>query len=159
MPEIKLIAAIDSKRGIAIGQKLPWHLPVDQRYFQEKLKDGPVVMGWNTFAANGFRPYGLGSNIVITHRDAEAIPGTWIVHDAHDYFKNAQEDVWVAGGGEIFSEAMPYATMLYITQLAGDFGADIFFPEYESTFHRIDNNRPQIENGITFTFQIWARNR
>ncbi len=159
MPDIKLIAAIDSKRGIAIGQKLPWHLPTDQKYFQEKLKDGPVVMGWNTFEANKFKPYGHGPNVVLTHRNVEAIPGVWIVHDAHNYFKNLDEDVWVAGGGKIFSEALPYATQLYITQLEGDFGADVFFPEFTSQFHRVDNNQPRTENGITYTFQIWEANK
>ena len=159
MPEIKLIAAIDDKRGIAIGQKLPWHLPTDQKYFQQKLKDGPVVMGWNTFAANSFKPYGNGPNTVITHREMESAPGVWIVHDAHVYFENLQEDMWVVGGGKIFTEALPYATTLYITHVVGDYGADVFFPEFKSKFHRVDSNQPQTENGITFTFQIWNINR
>lgn len=81
MPDIKLIAAIDDKNGIAIGQKLPWDLPSDRKYFQNHIKNGPVVMGWKTFASNNFKPYGDGANTVITGRDTEAVPGVWIVHD------------------------------------------------------------------------------
>ena len=157
MPDIKLIAAIDSKRGIAAGQKSLWHIPTDHRYFLDMVKEGPVVMGWNTFEAYNFKPFGNGSNTVLTRRDIEAVPGIWIVHDAQTFFRELQSDIWVVGGGKIYNAAMPFATKLYITQIEGDFNADIFFPKYDSLFHRTDNNKPQTENGITFTFQIWER--
>jgi dihydrofolate reductase len=159
MSQIKLIVALDDRRGIAIGQKLPWHLPTDQKYFQNKLKEGPVVMGWNTFAANGFKPYGHGSNTVITRRDTESIPGVWVVHDADAYFQNVKEDIWVVGGGQIFATAIPYATHLYITKVEGEYGANIFFPEYEHDFTLISEEPEQTENAIRFKFQVWERRR
>lgn len=158
MPEVNFIAAIDDKYGIAIGQKLPWDLPTERKYFKDKIKDGPVVSGWNTFAAHDFKPYGNGVNFVITRREAQAIPGVWVIHDLHNYFKNLQEDIWVAGGGQIFEQALPYATKMYITRIKGDYDADIFFPKFEDKFHRIDQNLPQTENGITFTFEVWELN-
>ncbi len=158
MPEITLIAAIDSKNGIAANNKLPWDLPLDRKYFKDHVKNGPVVMGWKTFATNGFKPYGDGDNIVITKRDVEAVPGVWIVHDVDEYFKKLKNDVWVAGGGMIFAAALPYATKLYVTKVEGDFGCDVFFPEFTELFHRIDNNKSQTENGTTFTYEIWGRN-
>lgn len=157
MSDIKLIAAIDDKRGIAIGQKLPWDIVADKNYFREKVKDGPVVMGWNTFLANGLKPFGHGKNYVITRGEVGAIKGVEIVHDVQDFLKNLDKDTWVIGGGQIFKEAMPYATHLYITKVEGDYGANIFFPEFEQYFRRIDNNQPQTENGITFSFQLWQR--
>ncbi|MDB5182515.1 MAG: dihydrofolate reductase [Candidatus Saccharibacteria bacterium] len=157
MPDVKLIAAIDDKNGIAIGQKLPWKLPSDFKYFQDKIKEGPVVMGWNTFASNGFKPYGQGENIVITRRDTEAIPGVWIVHDAQQFFETYKKDVWVAGGGQIFKEALPYATHLYLTRVKGDFNSDIFFPEFEENFKLADKQPDQTENGILFHYEIWER--
>ena len=80
-----------------------------------------------------------------------------MVHDTHEFFESRKDDLWVAGGGQIFKEALPYATHLYITRVEGDYNADIYFPEFESDFQRIDNNQPQTENGITFTFQTWKR--
>lgn len=157
MPEVKLIAAIDDEKGIAIGQKLPWDLPTDRKHFQDKIKDGPVVMGWNTFVANNGKPYGQGANTVITRRQTEAVPGVWIVHDATEFFEKNTKDIWVAGGGQIFAAAMPYATKLYITKVEGKYGANIFFPEFTPYFTRIDTNKPQTENGITYTFQVWER--
>jgi dihydrofolate reductase len=157
MPDIKLIAAVDDKNGIAAKQKIPWDLPSDRQYFRDKLKDGPVVSGWKTYAANNFKPYGQGENIVLTRRDLEAAPGVWIVHSAEEYFKNLKKDVWVSGGGEIFKIALPYATHLYITKVEGDFGTDTFFPDYKNDFKLVDEKPPMTENGITFRYQIWER--
>lgn len=157
MPDVKLIAAIDDKNGIAIGQKLPWRLPSDFKYFQDKIKDGPVVMGWNTFASNKFRPYGHGENTVITRRDTEAIPGVWIVHDAQGFFEKNNKDIWVAGGGQIFKEAMPHATHLYLTRVKGNFNCDIFFPDFEKDFELTSIQPTQTENDITFHLEVWKR--
>ena len=157
MPDIKLIAAIDDKRGIAIGLKLPWDLPSDRKYFQDHIKYGPVVMGWNTFAANGFKPYGHGTNTVITREKIETAPGVWIVHDAREFFERQKEDIWVVGGGQIFKEALLYATHLYITKVEGDFNADIFFPEYENDFKQVSEEPVLTENGINFRYTLWER--
>lgn len=162
MPEVKFIAAIDDKLGIAKTRTgtpgiIPWKLPTDQKYFRDKLENGPVVMGWGTFAANGFKPYGNGSNIVITRRDTEAIPGVWVVHDAVEFFQKNQQDIWVAGGGQIFKDALPYATQLYLTRVKGDFDCDIFFPEFKNKFVLVNEEPAQTENGISFKYQIWHR--
>lgn len=157
MPEVRLIAAIDDKRGIAKKGKIPWNLPTDRKYFQDHVKQGPVVMGWNTFAANNFKPYGDVPNTVITRNDTEAVPGVWVVHDAKRFFESLKNDIWVAGGGQIFTEALPYATELYITRVPGDYGCDVFFPEFESTFMLAHEESPQTENGITFQYQVWRR--
>jgi dihydrofolate reductase len=158
MPEVKLIAAIDDANGIAIGQKLPWDLPTDKHYFQEKIKDGPIVMGWNTFAANNFKAFGHGTNTVITRRKIEAVPGVWIAHDIDKFFKNLIEDVWVLGGGQIFKAAMPFATKLYITRVKGCYNANVFFPKFESSFSCVSSGQPQQENGIVFRFEEWELN-
>ena len=157
MPDIKIIVAIDDKNGIAIGQKLPWDLPTDRKHFRDSVYEDTVVLGWNTFATNNYRPYGIGDTILLTRKDREAVPGVWVVHDADDYFKKLTNDVWVAGGSEIYKIALQYATHLYITKVDGDFGADTFFPEFKNDFKLIHEDDPINENDITFRYQIWER--
>jgi len=157
MPEVKLIAAVDENLGIAQKGKIPWRLPTDQKYFQDHVKPGPVVMGWNTFAANNYKPYGQGPNTVITREDKEAVPGVWVVHDAKEFFEKNKSDIWVAGGGQIFKEALPYATELYITRVEGTYDCDVFFPEFEDKFELVSGQPEQIENDIKFRYQIWKR--
>jgi dihydrofolate reductase len=156
-PEVRLVAAIDDKHGLAKAGKIPWDLPTDRRYFQEKVKDGPVVMGWNTFKSNHFKPYGNGSNTVITRQETETMPGVWIVHDADIFFKSLKTDIWVAGGGQIFTAALPYATELYLTRVEGDYDCDVFFPEFEPQFVLDHEGLTQTENGISYVTQVWRR--
>lgn len=157
MPKIRLIAAIDNKNGISKSGKLPWDLPSDRRYFRQQVEAGPVVMGWNTFASNNFKPFGIGDNIVVTRRDIEAAPGVWIVHDAKEFFKKNKRDIWVVGGGQIFTAALPYATELYITRVNGDFNCDTFFPGFEHKFKMLDQSSKQSENDIEFKFETWVK--
>lgn len=157
MPNIKLIAALDDKNGISKNNKLPWDLPTDRQYFQDKVKDGPVVMGWKTFATNNFKPYGHGDNTVLTRRKTEAIPGVWVVHSAKDFFENHDKDVWVAGGGQVFKEALPYASHLFITRIKGNFDCDVFFPEFEKDFVLSTEEPQKTENGVRYITQVWVR--
>ena len=157
MPEVKLIAAIDDNYGIAKTGKLPWNVPSDRKYFQDHIKQGPVVMGWKTFESNRFKAYGDGPNMVITRRNTEAVPGAWIVHDAVEFFNKNKADVWVVGGGQIFKQALPFATKLYVTRISGDYGCDVFFPNFEKDFKLISEQSVETENGIDFRYQIWSR--
>ena len=157
MPDIKLIAAIDEKRGIAAHGKLAWNLPTDRAYFRKQVQAGPVVMGWNTFTNNNFKPYGDGPNTVITRRKTEAFPGVWVVHDAEEYFKTVGDDIWVAGGGQIYAEALPYATHLYLTDVKGDHGCDTFFPDFTQDFMLRDVREWQTENDTEFRYTVWVR--
>lgn len=157
MVEVRLIAAIDDKLGIAKKGKIPWDLPSDRKYFRDHIKLGPVVMGWKTFASNKFKPYGEGANTVITKRDTESIPGVWVAHSAHEFFEKNRQDIWVAGGGQIFKEALPYATELYLTRVSGNFDCDMFFPEFYNTFELAEEKQERSENGIVFKYQVWKR--
>ena len=157
MVEVRLIAAIDDKLGIAKKGIIPWDLPSDRKYFREHIKSGPVVMGWKTFAANKFKPYGDGANTVTTRRDTEAIPGVWVAHSARDFFEKNRQDVWAVGGGQIFKEALPYATELYLTRVSGNYKCDVFFPDFQGDFELIKEYAEKSENGVTFKYQVWKR--
>lgn len=154
MPNIKLIVAIDSKQGMSRLSVIPWDTPSDRQYFVDHVEEGPVAMGWNTFVTNSLKPYGKGKNTVIT-RKHKKVNGVEIATDASEYFKGLREDIWVAGGGQIFKEALPYATHLYLTRIEGDFDCDVYFPEFEKDFVLTYADTPMMENGTRFTYQIW----
>ncbi len=154
MADIRFIVAIDSKRGMSKNGVIPWDTPSDRQYFVDHVEEGPVAMGWNTFVTNKLKPYGHGKNTVIT-RNHKKVDGVEVAPDAAEYFRDLEEDTWVAGGGQIFTEALPYATHLYITRIEGDFDCDVFFPEFEDDFVLTYSDKPKIENNVKFTYQIW----
>jgi dihydrofolate reductase len=76
------------------------------------------------------------------------------INEANAYFsKNA--NIWVAGGAELYKQALPYANRLYITQISGIFDTENYFPKFEDKFDLIKRSRIFSENGFEFQHQIW----
>lgn len=159
---IRLIAAIDRKRGIAKNGAMPWKIPEDEKYFTDQTKTygGHVLTGGETFrqAYHG-RPLAGRTNYVLTRRD-EPIPGAIVVHDLDKLLSEFRDkDLWVAGGSEVFREVMDAgkADELYLTHIEGDFDCDRFFPEYEPGFKLAEQSEACEQNGHKFTYARYVR--
>ena len=79
---IRLIAAIDSQRGIATDSGIPWKLPGDSAYFREKTATGLIVMGratYDEFAA----PLHDGENYVLSTTTAPLRAGFQAITGLH----------------------------------------------------------------------------
>lgn len=154
---IRLIAAIDQKRGIAKGDVQPWFIPTDEKYFLEQTSKwgGEVLMGAKTYEIIG-HPLSNRKNYVATS-DAVMVNGAEIVSDLVEFLKGFGRDLWVIGGASIFEQALPYADELFLTEIQADFGCDKFFPEFNPTFMPFGGDEPQTENGFTFKFNIYIK--
>lgn len=159
---IRLIAAVDRKLGIAKHGGLPWSIPEDENYFttQTKTHGGNVLTGGTTFR-NTYkgRPLVDRQNYILTHKD-ETIEGVTVVHDLNkllDEFKN--DELWVAGGAEVFKEIMDAgrADELYLTHIDADFGCDQFFPQYEGAFKKVEESEIREQNGFQFVYVKYVR--
>ena len=61
------IVAHDLNRAIGGGNDLLWHLPNDLKYFKEKTRGFPIIMGRKTFDSLG-RPLPGRRNMVVTRQ-------------------------------------------------------------------------------------------
>ena len=158
MRDIKFIAAIDDKLGLAKQGKLPWDVPSDRKFFRDSITSGPGLMGWNTFKSNNFKPFPTcPRNLVVTHRDEKA-EGVEAVHDLYAFVEEFDQDLWIIGGGNVFRQLLPIATHLYLTRISGDYKCDVFFLQFEDRFTRTETSVPQHENGIDFVYELWQPN-
>lgn len=160
---IRLIAAIDRKRGIAKHGYLPWYLPEDERFFTEQTKThgGHVLTGGITFR-NTYkgRPLKGRHNYILTH-DPRPIKGAVAVNNLKKFLAQWDDakDLWVAGGAEVFEEIMQAgkADELYLTLIDADFGCDQFFPEYEKDYKLVEQSQPREQNGFRFAYARYAK--
>lgn len=153
---IKFIAAIDEERGLAKNGRLPWDLPSDRKFFRDHIKSGVGLMGWNTFEANGRRPFPTSPrNVVITNRREEH-DGVEIIHNLQKFIDETDDNIWVIGGGDVYSQLLCQATHLYLTHVSGKYQCDVFFPDYESDFGRSEVLLENEENGIPYRVEIWT---
>jgi len=110
--KICLIAAMSKNRVIGIQNKLPWHLPEDMKFFREKTRGFPVVMGRKTFDSLGGKPLPKRPNYIITrNKDFKAPNGVGVflsVNEAYESIKKefesqeGEQEVFFIGGEEIY---------------------------------------------------------
>ncbi|WP_370659235.1 dihydrofolate reductase [Modicisalibacter muralis] len=133
---VAMVAALSRNRVIGVGNQLPWYLPEDLKFFKRITLGKPLVMGRKTFESIG-RPLPGRLNIVITRDTAFAHDGVRVCHDLAGALALADwqatidgaEEIAVIGGGEIFTQAMPSASRLYLTEVDVDIEGDAYFPE------------------------------
>ncbi|MES2800400.1 MAG: dihydrofolate reductase [Bacteroidota bacterium] len=138
--KVILIVAMDLDRGIGKNNDLMWHLPADMKFFKETTTGHIVVLGrknWESIPER-FRPLPNRENVVLTRNKNFQLDNAKVFHDlesAIEAYKNERErTVFIIGGGEIYRQAMALDVVdeMYITHVNERFGADTFFPEFDS---------------------------
>jgi len=152
---IRLIAAIDDKRGLGNGQDQPFHIEEDLRRFRELTWGHTILMGLTTYKIIGALK---GRNNVVASRDRNLqLPDARVINDISGFLSGAQEDVWVIGGGQIFAASLGQADELYITHVQGDFHCSVFFPEFEDKFELVSESETHTENDLNFKFCVYKK--
>jgi dihydrofolate reductase len=163
---ISLVAAVATNRVIGKDNDLPWRLPDDMKFFMETTINHFVVMGRKSYEAlpPKFKPLPNRVNIIITRQtDYQAgnciITGT--IEEALKYAEtHNQREVFIIGGGNIFTQAMPLADKLYLTEVKASIEGDTFFPEYDhSQWREISRQQHAIDDrhNYEFDFVIYDR--
>ncbi|MBI4095098.1 MAG: dihydrofolate reductase [Candidatus Liptonbacteria bacterium] len=158
---ISIIVAVGKNRVIGKRGGLPWYLPADLKHFKEITMGHPIVMGRRTHESIGKALPGR-TNVVITREKNYEAPGCVIVHsidEALDRVKG-EEEIFFIGGAEIFSQALPLAKRLYITQIDHEFEGDIFFPEINMSEWREMNReegKTDEKNSYLYRFLVFER--
>jgi dihydrofolate reductase len=152
---IRLIAAIDSQRGIATDSGIPWKLPGDTAYFRDKTAHGLIVMGratYDEFAA----PLHDEENYVLSRTTTPLRAGFQPLTGLHQLrATHPNEDIWVIGGATVYRETMAEAEELLLTQVLKDFHCTKFFPPYEADFGLESQSVDHHEAGLTYRFETW----
>ena len=157
---IRLIVAIDRRRGLAKQGFQPWYIPDDERYFNEHTKSygGDILIGAITFKTLR-QPLSERQNYVLT-RDKNPIEGAELVHDLEKYLKDYQDrDLWVVGGANVFSQVIEAdkADELYITHIEADFGCTQFFPEFVEKFELAEESDLHEQNGFIYKYAVYKK--
>lgn len=130
---ITIIAAVAENGALGKDNTLLWHLPNDFKRFKALTTGHHIVMGRKTFESFP-KPLPNRTHVIITRQQSYQPEGCIVV----DSFEKAlevcpkDEKVFVIGGGEIYSLAMPVADELDITRVHHEFEADTFFPSIDS---------------------------
>jgi len=123
-------------RVIGRGNSIPWHLPEDFKWFKKMTTGHVIVMGRKTFQSIG-KPLPNRTTIVLT-RSGEPIPGVLTVSSLDQIDPKALglagRDIFICGGAEVYAQALPLCSDLYLTLVKRTVDGDTFFPPFEDLF-------------------------
>lgn len=131
---ISLLVAMDEGGGIGRDNRLPWRLSADLRRFKRLTMGHHMLMGRKTYESIGRALPGR-TTIVVTRQADYQAEGCTVAHSLEEGIELAkgagEEELFVIGGGEIFQQALPLAGRIYLTEVHGRAGCDVFFPRLE----------------------------
>ncbi len=161
---ISSIVSVDKNRGIGKGNKIPWNIPKDRKWFKEKTLGHVVIMGKNTFLSIlGYlgKPLPGRINIVVSSSPNNPIEGVHFVASVEEGLNLGKKlekngEIFFIGGSRIYNDSLKYSKRLYLTMVEGSFDCDTFFPDY-SDFKKEISSQKDSDNGINFTFKILER--
>lgn len=164
MSGINIIAIVAANGAIGKGGDQPFHIREDFRRFRQLTLGHPVIMGRRTFEALPGGPLPGRRNIVVTSQydwHADGVETAPSLEAALVLAMEADMDMYVIGGGEIYRQAMAYADYLYLTWVdASVEDADTFFPEIVAEeWEKVSDGEPAVDerSGASYRFTEYRR--
>lgn len=160
---VSAIAAMGKNRVIGKDNKLLWRLPLELKLFKETTMGHHLIMGRKTFESRPPLP-GRTSIIITRNKNYSAPDGCFAVHSVPEAIELArsrnESEVFVTGGAEIYTIAMPYIQKLYLTEVDYSKEGDAYFPKFNANEWKLEseNHMPVGEkNPFAWTAKIYTR--
>ena len=164
---ILIIAAIAENGVIGRGNALPWRLRSDMQHFRALTTGKPVVMGRKTYLSIG-QPLKGRTTIAVSRDGGFAAPGIVVAPSLDGALEVARADalrrnadtIVIAGGADIYAQAMPLVTQLAITHIHKRVDGDARFPVIDPKVWRESarsEHQPAEEDEAPFAFVTYDR--
>ena len=165
------IAAMSKNRVIGKDNHLPWNIPEDLRYFQNKTKGHCIIMGRKTFYALGDKPLEERFNVIVTRQEdlKFSYPNFQVVGSIKEAISLCQEqvqnklwpeEVFICGGSQIYQQTQDMVHRIYLTLIQEDYEGDTFFPLFDKDAFQLISARPSYESSDVsppLTFLVYER--
>lgn len=127
---IALIVARSKNNVIGKNGEIPWDIKGEQRQFKELTTSNTVIMGRKTYEEIG-RPLPNRLNIVVSKSTNYFGENLITVDSLEKAINYAKGNTFIAGGYNLFKEAIELVDKMYITEVNLNIeDGDVFFPEF-----------------------------
>lgn len=169
---LSMIAAIGKNNALGRDNTLLWNLPADMKHFRDTTRGHTIIMGRKTFESLPNGPLPQRENIVITRDKEYYRPGITIMHSLDEalryaaleqgkHFEEKQEEteIFIIGGGELYTQGITRAHKLYITRVDDAPEAHVFFPEIGAEWKEIsrEDHEADDSNKLPYSFIVYKK--
>ena len=124
-------------RVIGNGSKIPWHLPDDFKWFKKMTSGQVVIMGRKTFESLG-KPLPNRETVILS-RSGFSYPGIKTIENLQQFdLASETREAFICGGAQIYEQALPLCSDLYLTIVKRTVDGDALFPAFESQFEKVE---------------------
>ncbi|WID97719.1 dihydrofolate reductase [Bosea vestrisii] len=164
---VVLIAAIAENGVIGRDNQLIWRLKTDLRRFRELTMGCPIIMGRKTYLSIG-KPLPGRQTVVLSRDPAFGPDGVYVVPSLDQALATSQglgkamgaRAIIVAGGGEVYAQALPIADRLELTFVHARPEGDAVFPDFDRAAFResVRSEHPAgADDEFSFAFATFER--
>ncbi|MAZ54764.1 MAG: diacylglycerol kinase [Flavobacteriales bacterium] len=132
-PIFTIIVAVSENQVIGKDNNLIWDLKRDLSRFKNLTSGHHIIMGRKTFESFQ-KPLPNRVHIVITRQKNYPAPsGVIVVNSVKEAIECVVDDdqPFIIGGGEIYEQALKYASVIELTLVHSTFVGDTFFPKID----------------------------
>jgi dihydrofolate reductase len=111
-----------------------------------------------------FRPLQGRENWVLTRDGQWAADGALRASSLESICQlHAGEDLWVAGGGEVYALALPLAQECFVTEIDADFSGDAWAPGLAAAWRPVEDHpatsdwQTSTRAGLMFRYRVFER--
>lgn len=163
---MNLIAAVDKRWAIGNKGQLLVSIPGDQKLFRDETLGKVVVMGRKTLESlPGGRPLYGRTTIVLSRDKSYQVKDAQVVHTLEEALRELEkypsEDIFVAGGQEIYQQFLPYCQTAHITWIDYTYDADNYFPnlDEDEEWELAAESEEQTYFNICYEFRMYKRKK
>lgn len=154
---VSLIAAMSINNVIGKDGIIPWIIPGEQKRFKELTLGKTIIMGRKSYEEIG-RPLPGRKTIVVSKSevfDGENYCTVKSLGEAFELTKD-EEEIFIAGGGELYKETMAIADRVYLTIIDEYIEGNICFPEIdEDSFQTVFKQK--VDGDMPYTYYTLER--
>ncbi len=161
---MRLIVAVDENWGIGKNNDLLCRISADMQYFRKMTTGHTLVLGRKTLESfPNKKPLPNRNHIVLTKNIDYQAEGVTLCNSIEQLQQLLQSyhtnDIFVIGGGSIYTQLLPYCDTAYVTHIQKSFDADTHFPNLDNHPDWVLTQKgvTQQENNIAFSFDIYTK--
>jgi dihydrofolate reductase len=160
--KVSIIVAVADNGVIGLKGDLPWRISSDLKRLKALTMGHHMIMGRKTYDTLPGPLPGRTIIVVTRNRDFSA-PGVLTAGSVESALLLAQNDdeVFIAGGAEIFAMSMHRADVMYLTRVHAEPEGDTFFPEFDDVneWRLVDSEHFEADekNQYPFSYLLYER--
>lgn len=138
---ISLIVAYDEQQAIGYEGWMPWNVKEDLALFKKITLHHKIVMGRTTYEGL-HKPLVDRYLYVVSRKNEVQIDSMYgeVIHELItllEEYKDTDEELIICGGAQVYEQALPYVSKIYLSQIKGIHQADTYFPTYSKDVFNI----------------------